>query len=228
MCFASLSFGQTTPPEAKSAPASTPPSGVEVEVGIVGRVGGPNISNYSTQNSVLSLTNLGSSTPQLLAGLGFMVCGPDSMSSFCTHTATKSLGAFVSAQFGSGSNQAITGYSLGATIGISQHLRGLIGFSLTPVSEVTPGFLTAASQYVGKNPSLFPGIDPAKLAANGYNAFDGIQFTNTVPAAGSAATSTIYYPGSPTTNHYRGGLIIGVALPINIYNLIAGNKTGGQ
>lgn len=202
------------------------PSGVEVEIGLASRISGPMINNYQTSNGVLSVTSLGRATPQLLTGLGFDFCDPNAtgMSSFCKNRFTSRLGAFISAQFGSGSSQAVTGYSLGMTIGMGKYLRGLVGFSLTPENEISPGFLTAASQYVTKNSGLFPGINPANLQGNAYGAFDGIQYTNTVPAPGSAATTTIYYAGPVTTTHYRGGFLIGVAFPINIYNLIQGNS----
>jgi hypothetical protein len=205
------------------------PTGVEVEIGLGSRIGGPQVSNYQTSNGVLALTNLGRAAPQLLTGLGFVFCDPSvttTRSKFCSNAFSSRLGTFVSAQFGSGSNSVVSGYSLGMTVGLGRYLRGLVGFSLTPADEISPGFATAASQYVAKNPALFPGISPANLSSKAYAAFDGIQFTNTQPAAGSAATATIFYPGPVTTTHYRGGFLIGVSLPINIYNLIQGNKTG--
>src|SRR5262249_24243022 len=159
----------------KNNPAPDP-TAVEVEIGIVSRVG-RDVSNYSAEHGVLSVTNLGHATPQLLTGLGFLLCDPNSESTFCKHYPAKSLGAFVSMQFASGSDQTISGYSLGGTIGLGQHLRALVGFSLTPVNEITPGFAIAASQYVAKNQTLFPGINPSNLSAKNNNAFDGIQWT---------------------------------------------------
>jgi hypothetical protein len=130
----------------------------------------------------------------------------------------------VSVQIGSGSTSTLSGYSFGVTYALGKQLRLLAGFSLTPVNEISPGFANAAVQYVTKNPSLFPGVNPASLSSNAYGAFDGIQFTSTAAAAGAAATSAVYYPGSVTETHYRGGFIIGVALPISIYNLLGGNN----
>jgi hypothetical protein len=230
---------------------TTPPNGVEVEIGMGSRIGGPQISNYqlatgTSNTKTLSLTNLGSATPQLLTGLGFScnnastkktvvspagetkttstpVEGSDD-NGFCKSSFGEHMGAFASAQFGSGSNQTLSGYSVGATYAIFSNLRLLAGFSLTPVGAISPGFKIAASQYVTANPTLFPGVNPANLASGAYGAFDGIQTTSTPPAAGSAPTAVIYYPGSVTETHFRGGLLIGVAFPINVYNLISGNK----
>jgi len=210
---------------------------------------GERVSNYQSNNGTLSLTTLGRATPQLLTGLGFSFCATPttttkkpnadgtitttevggSQGRFCKNWFGKLLGVFVSAQFGSGSSQTISGYSIGGTIALGKYLRFLAGFSETPVNQISPGFETAAAQYVAKNPSLFPGVNPANLSSNAFGAFDGIQTTSTAPTAGAMPTSTIYYPGQITETHYRGGLLIGVALPINIFNLFGGNsKTASQ
>ena len=246
----------TTIPASEAGPGTTtstseePPNGVELEVGLVSRIGGPAISNYQSNNAILTMTNLGRATPQLLTGLGFSFCergrttttttitadratqmitrNGAEFNGFCRNRIASKLGVFVAAQFGSGSNQTVTGYSVGLTYGLGKYLRFLAGFSETPVSEVSPGFRNAAAQYVAKNPALFPGISPAGLSANAYGAFDGIQTTITAPAAGAAPTTLIYYPGAVTETHYRGGFMIGVSLPINIFNLFGGNSTSGQ
>lgn len=252
-------FCQTTTATTTAADGTTAkvtqqtPNGVEIEVGIGSRIG-REVSNYQSNNGILSLTNLGRATPQLLTGLGFSFCetggttkseltpktggtattittstgGGGNTSKFCDNALGKRLGVFVATQFGSGSNTAITGYSIGGTIALGKYIRFLAGFTETPINEVSPGFANTAAQYVTKNPTLFPGVNPANLSANAYGAFDGIQTTSTAPAAGAAATSTIYYPGSVTETHYRGGFLIGISLPINIFNLFGGNNKNSQ
>jgi hypothetical protein len=243
-----------TTPGASSTAAQQTPNGVEIEVGIASRILGHQVSNYQSNNGVLTLTNLGAATPQLLTGLGFSCergatntittevtppkgtmptmtmkttasTGTD-VGGFCGNKVGKHTGVFVSAQFGSGTNQTVTGYSVGVTYGLGTHIRLLAGFSETPVSEISPGFRIAASQYVEMNPKLFPGVSSAALASNAYEAFDGIQTTSTAPAAGAAPSNVIYYPGAVTETHYRGGFIIGVAFPINVFNLFSGNSKG--
>jgi hypothetical protein len=221
--------------------AQQTPNGVEVEVGVVTRMAG-STSGYNTNNGVLSLTNVGRATPQFLTGLGFS-CDTATTTTAATKTTgealvstssvpntpfcntwAKRLGAFVAVQMGSGTNQTISGYSVGMTVAVINHLRILAGFSMSPINQISPGFANAAAQYVTKNPTLFPAINPASLASNAPGAFDGIQTTTTAPASGAAPTSTIYYPGSPTETSYKPGFIIGVSLPINIFNLIGGNS----
>jgi len=230
----------------QSSNSQTPPNGVELEIGLVSRIGGPQISNYQTTSGTLSLTSLGRATPQLLTGLGFTCDTGGSTatttttttnakiesktttsadtSGFCNKPFTRHLGAFVSAQFGAGSNQTISGYALGVTYALNKNLRLLAGFSMTPVNQISPGFANAAAQYVTKNSSLFPGVNPSNLSSNAFGAFDGIQTTSTAPASGATPTSTIYYPGPVTEIHYRGGFVIGVAMPINVFNLLGGNN----
>lgn len=207
----------------------TPPTGVEIEIGIGSRIGGPQVSNYQSSNGVLSLTNLGRSTPQLLTGLGFIPCQSDAdKSGFCKHEVLNHLGAFVTANFGSGTGQTISGYTVGATYALGKHLRALMGFTLSPASEIAPGFANAAAQYVSRNAGLFPGVNPANLASGAFGAFDGIQVTGTAPAAGTAPGPVIYYPGAATETHYRGGFMIGVAMPIDIYKLLGGKSSGAS
>lgn len=233
--------GGSLPAPPKSSSSSTP-NGVEMEIGVASRIWSPAGGNYQSSNGVLSMSNLGRATPQLLTGLGFS-CDTDEIrqaksvtdstnaksgavtlkNAYCGSRANR-LGAFVSVQFGSGSKQTISGYSIGATYAVHAHLRLLVGFSLTPSSEISPGFANATAQYAIKYPSLFPGVKPANLQSNAYGAFDGIQFTSIAPPANAAPTSTIYYPGAPTETRYRGGLVIGVAMPINIFSLFQGNN----
>jgi hypothetical protein len=258
LLIAEHAFAQTTTTSTATSGATVtttqqPPTGVEIEVGLGSRIG-RDVSNYQSTNGTLSLTNLGRATPQLLTGLGFSFCetggssttisAPGSATGANTKTVTKTggaddnafcgnrfarhLGVFASVQFGAGSNQTISGYSIGGTIALGKYLRFLAGFTETPVNEVSPGFAVAASQYVIKNAALFPGVNPASLSANSYGAFDGIQTTSTAPASGAAATSTIYYPGAVTEVHYRGGFLIGISLPINIFNLFGGNSKTAQ
>lgn len=233
----------TTAPGASTTTAQQPPNGVEIEIGVVSRVNGA-ISSYQVSNGALSLSTLGRATPQLLTGLGFS-CDTSTTTTtssnntgatvtstsrnadhnaFCNNPFAKHLGAYASAQIGTGTGQTISGYSFGLTYAVNRYLRVLAGFSLTPSNEVSPGFANAAAQYVSKNPTLFPGVNPTNLSSNNYGAFDGLQITTTAPAAGAPPTTAIYYAGSPTETRYRGGFIIGIALPINIYNLLGGSS----
>jgi hypothetical protein len=159
-----------------------------------------------------------------MTGLGFIPCHEDPKWDFCKGRVLNGLGAFVTINFASGSNSTISGYTVGGTYAFGSHLRLLAGFSLAPISEISPGFAMAASQYVTKNNSLFLGVSPANLASNAYGAFDGIQTTSTAPASGAAASNVIYYSGSITETHYRGGFVIGVAMSIDVYKLLSGSK----
>jgi hypothetical protein len=214
-------FAQDAPPTPPPTPADN--EGVALLLGIGSRVGGPGITNYKTNSSnVLEATNLGRATPQALVGLGFPICGSDAAPKkgteagrFCSNGVTSRLGVFVSAQFGSGGDQPLTGYTIGGSIHISKMLHFLAGFSMNPINEPSPGFRSAAAQYVSAHAGQYPGLDPAALAANRQNAYDGFQFI-IPPPAGSNATGTPIFAGDPLTTHYRGGFFIGVAFPLTL------------
>jgi hypothetical protein len=211
--------------------------GVSLLLGIGSRVGGPGVTNYKTTSAnVLEATNLGQATPQALAGLGFPLCGlgggsnpqesekssEKAPASFCGNRLGKRLGVFVSAQFGTGGDSALTGFTVGGSIHVSKALHFLAGFSMNPISEPAPGFRIAASQYVSAHAGQYPGINPAALAANNPDAFDGFQYV-IPPPAGSSAPGTPIYPGDVLTTHYRGGFFIGVAFPLSLKSELSGS-----
>ena len=138
----------TSAPNTTTTTAQQPPNGVEIEIGIGSRIGGPGISNYQSGNGALSLTNLGRATPQLLTGLGFSCDtstttavtatagvskrtvaknGNADDNNFCNSRYFRHMGVFISAQFGTGSSQTISGYSVGMTYALYKNLRLLAG-----------------------------------------------------------------------------------------------------
>jgi hypothetical protein len=203
---------------------SSDTDGVAMLLGVGSRVGGPGVTNYKTTSAnILEATNLGRATPQALVGLGFPICvltgggnGAESgPSKFCRNPVGSRLSVFVSAQFGTGAESAITGFTIGGGVHISKALHFLAGFSMSPIDEPSPGFRNAAFQYVSSHAGQYPGINPAALAANKEDAFDGLQYV-IPPAAGSSGPGTSIYPGDVLTTHYRGGFFIGVAFPLSL------------
>ena len=117
--------------------------------------------------------------------------------------------AFVSLKFAPGASNPINGYVLGGAFSIAAHLDVLVGFALTPVSEPAPGFRTVAAQFVQseQQQGKYLNFNANAMLHNAADAFDGFPTTN-------PATGALIYPGSPLTTHYRGGVVIGVSLPI--------------
>jgi hypothetical protein len=90
---------------------------------------------------------------------------------------------------------------------IAKHLDLLIGFSLSPIAEPSPGFRQTAARYVLEKGITKPqDFNADDLLANRPNAFDGYPLQDT--------RGFVLYPGKPTTVHYRGGAILGVSIPI--------------
>jgi len=118
------------------------------------------------------------------------------------------LSAFVSVKFSPGSSQTINGYVLGGSFALAHHIDFLVGFSLTPISEPAPGFRVTASQFVAAEQSHGRALafDSQAMAANLPNAFDGFPVTDT--------SGKLIYQGDPVTVHYRGGVVLGVSIPL--------------
>lgn len=177
--------------------ASSTPEGVDLEIGIGSRVGGQRVQNYQVSGSALSLTNFGNQTPQFLVGISLPFCLSSTSASddgqLCGGksvwgSSINRAAAFVSVQFASGSSETISGYTIGLSEHVSKYLHVMVGYSLSPIQEISPGFAAA-------NP--------------GITSFDGVK-------VGS-------YPGNVTTAHYRGGLFIGIALPLSLKSLLSGS-----
>jgi len=117
--------------------------------------------------------------------------------------------AFLTLKFAPGASNPINGYVLGGSFSLAHYLDFLVGFALTPVSEPAPGFRSVAAQFVTteQKKGLYLNFNPTAMLNNGQNAFDGFPTTN-------PATGALLYPGNPLATHYRGGVVIGVSIPI--------------
>lgn len=176
----------------------TTPEGVDLAIGIGSLVGGAGVSNYQISSAnVLSRTNFGNQTPQFLAGISLPFC----LSQSATRSGNKELcggrsfggqfinraAAFVSLQLASGSSQTFSGYTIGLSEHISKYLHVMVGYSLSPIQEISTGLQ-----------QKYPGTT-----------WDGFQVPST-------------YTGPPLTVHYRGGVFIGIALPLSLKSLLTG------
>lgn len=224
--------------------------GVDVVLGIGSLVTG-NRTNYivnSTPN-VLQGTQIGRSSPQLLAGVSFQlpfnfrggktvakeqnIGNPLDTTSTTRinankwHDAYRPLHAFVSLKFSTGSDQNLVGYTFGITYRLQKYLDFLVGYAQTPFQEPAPGFRAAASYVVASNPNLYPTFNAPKMNNNGAGAFDGFPLQcitgalncGANPPMAGAAAGTLLYTGNALEQHYRGGLIIGISVPMSLNNL---------
>lgn len=196
-------------------------------LGVGSLVINPNVSDYTNDSNVLHTTNLGSATPQILAGVSFRShvpgltrrwrdrpengprCGDKAVDNCREPWQYHPWSGFVSLKFAPGASQTLNGYVIGGTYSITKFLDVLVGFGLTPVQEASPGFRVTAAQFVANQQKLGLDLnfDPNAMLANKRNAFDGFPVTD--------ANGKLIYQGSPTTVHYRGGAVVGVAFPLH-------------
>ena len=206
---------------------SKQPQDFGLVLGVGSLVINPNASDYTNDSNVLHTTNLGSATPQILAGVSFRSHIPGLTRRWrdkpengprCSEKMVDNCrepwqyhpwSAFVSLKFAPSASQALNGYVIGGTYSITRFLDVLVGFGLTPVQEASPGFRVTAAQFVANQQKLGLDLnfDPNAMLANKRNAFDGFPVTD--------ANGKLIYAGSPTTVHYRGGAVVGVAFPLH-------------
>jgi len=224
----------------------------ETEFGLLLGIGSlltaPGVTDYQNQSNVLNVAHLGKATPQLLTGVSFRTKVPSLFLRFgcpgkhkvtsqaatpstATSNDTTQAGcsgeiwqrnpwsAFASLTFAPGASNPINGYVLGGSFALAHHLAFIAGFALTPVSEPSPGFRTVAAQFVQveQQSGLYKNFDPSAMLKNGQNAFDGFPLTN-------PSTGALIYPGNALATHYRGGVVLGISMPIAFSSFL---KSGG-
>jgi hypothetical protein len=197
-------------------------------------------ADYNDTNNILEATHFGRSTPLYMVGVAYKlpIYGPYSI---FNHDACKSgefddssasapatycfpFKAFVSFKFTPDASQTFNGFTYGVSHSLHKDLDMLFGWSYSAFNQVSPGFLSAATnvvqtQQTAGNPCYSQWVY-ARLAANGVNAFDGFptQLITNTAAAGNAPICTPgaqIFNGNPLTVHYLNGFFVGVAVPIS-------------
>ena len=207
----------------------------ELSLGIGSLINNPAGSDYTNQSNTLASTNLGRASPQYLVGVSFRTPYPrlggvnpeklkecpaadkltDLSPAKCQYWHQYPWKAFVNVKFTSGASQTINGFVIGGSYQFAHWVDGLIGFGLTPFNEASPGLKVAASQYVTaqqKQGNLL-NFDPTAMLAGKRNAFDGFSLLD--------STGKLIYSGTPLEVHYRGGVVIGIAVPISFKSSLA-------
>lgn len=216
-----------------------------LQLGIGSLVRNGSITDYVNNANTLSATSLGAATPQYLVGVGFRAPFPnfkrgfgppkdkcnkldeesaktplpadvDDLRSRCPDWRRRPWSGFVSLKFASGSSETLNGYVIGGSWNMLHYMNVLVGFALTPVNQPSPGLRNAASAYVTQQQKLglLTNFDPIAMQNNMKNAFDGFSVAD--------SSGKLIYQGTPLETDYRGGVIFGVAIPINFSDFLKG------
>jgi hypothetical protein len=178
-------------------------------LGIGSLIRASNYTDYSNQANVLHSNNIGRATPQFLTGVSFRSKIPNVKWFSGKETwQQRPWNAFVSVKFAPNTSQTINGFVFGASYSATKYMNILVGYSLTPINEPSPGFRQTAAQFVTaqQKQQLDLQFDPNAMLKNTPNAFDGFPVTD--------PTGKLIYAGDPLTVHYRGGVLLGVSIPI--------------
>jgi hypothetical protein len=134
---------------------------------------------------------------------------------------------FLSLRFAPGTDQALNGFTVGGGYKITKYLSLLIGYSVTPVNEPSPGFRIAAADTVQKYPTIAPynQYNPSALLNNTPGAFDGFP---TLLYNATGPTGTHIFLGNPTVTHFRSGIFFGLGVPVNLGKLFGSGPSAGQ
>jgi hypothetical protein len=211
-------------------------SAFEVLTGVGAVLSGAEATSYKTNNDALSSTNVGRKTPEILLGGGFILpwkwgghqiensyCPPDAPNETPTENCKaggayrdyRPWEAFLSIRFAPATDQTINGFVLGGGYRITKYFSVMVGYSVTPVDEPSPGFRVAAAQTVSASPAITPynRYNASDLLRNKPGAFDGFPL---FLYNATGVTTTKIFSNSPTVTHHRSGIYFGVGIPLNL------------
>ena len=214
-------------------------SAFEVLTGVGAELSGIEATSYSVNNDALIASNVGRKTTEILLGGGFILpwhkwggwiersyCGAKKQESETkdptddcrpggAYRDYRPWETFLSIRFAPASDQTINGFVIGGGYKITKYFSLLVGYSVTPVQEPSPGFRVAASQTVTANSTIFPysQYDPSALLQNKPGAFDGFPL---FLYNANGVTTTKIFLGNPTVTHARSGIYFGVGIPLNL------------
>ncbi len=190
--------------------------------------------NTSSSPNTLQGGQIGAASPQLLAGVSFQLPFQNPFHKKAAGDAKwaddpRPFHVFTSLKFSPGTGSSLVGYTFGGTYRLQKYLDVLMGYTLTQFQEPSPGFRAAAIAAVqaNANPNLFPGFSVPAMNNNLAGAFDGFPtqcpagaktcgITTTSSAANGAAVGTALYTGQILEPHYRGGIMIGISVPVSL------------
>ncbi len=221
----------------------------QVLTGVGATVAGRESTSYKVNetNDAFSATNVGRKTPEILLGGGFILpwqkgggwiersyCGPNGakippgeIPSDCkpggAYKNYRPYEVFLSIRFSPATDQTLNGFVAGVGYRITKYLSLLIGYSVTPVAEPSPGFRVAAAQIVSANPTITPynRYNAPDLLGNKPGAFDGFPL---FVYDANGVTTTKLFLSSPTVTHHASGVYFGVGVPLNLGALFKPKK----
>jgi len=236
--------GQNDKSMLKGKDATPPPdaSHFQLMTGVGAVLAGAESTSYSTGNDAMVAKNVGRKTPEILLGGGFILpwrgaggwiereyCGTkdaeaanQSPSDDCkiggTYRNYRPWQTFLSIRFAPGTDQTINGFVVGGGYRLTKYFSLLIGYSVTPVEEPSPGFRVAAASVVSANPTIAPynRYNAADLLSNKPGAFDGFPLFVYGP---NGVTTAKLFPNPPTVTHHRSGIYFGVGIPLDLKGL---------
>jgi hypothetical protein len=186
-------------------------------------------TDYSNQSNILRSNNIGKATPQFLTGVSFrskihnfnnsrLHFHPVNYSCYanpkelppgtCDEWRLHPWSGFVSVKFAPGSSQIVNGFVFGLNYAVTKYLNALIGYSLTPINEPSPGFIRTATQFVTQQQQQgqYLNFDPNAMLHDKADAFDGFPVTD--------SSGKLIFQGNPLAVHYHGGIVLGISVPI--------------
>ncbi len=178
--------------------------------------------DFKVENNILLIENDSSLRPSAVAGilvniLEFQGIGPKKLNE------RKTLDFLLSLEFSTASSESIDGFVFGLGLGLNRYLEIVGGVSVRTGLEISPGFMRAARQ-LAQDVANLPDLEEYAELKSKFKRFENVnteQNLDGFPTISPINNKSIF-PGNPLINSTNTALILGVALPVDIFNLIRG------
>ena len=178
--------------------------------------------DFKVENNILLIENDSSLRPSAVAGvlvniLEFQGIGPKKFRE------RKTLDFLLSFEFSTASSDSIDGFVFGLGLGLNRYLEIVGGVSVRTGQEISPGFMRAAQQ-LAQDVENLPDLDDNAELKSRFKRFENVTQEQHLDGFStiSPITKESIFPGSPLISSTNTAFVLGVALPVDIFNLIRG------
>ena len=190
---------------------------------VAGSVRIDDVVDFKIEDDVMLIQNDSSLRPSLMAGVLLKLFDFQTLRGL-RFEEKKTFDFILSLEFANATSRYLDGFMFGVGLGVNRYLELYGGVSIRIGQEISPGFRQSAILLVSDIQEITDTEDTKGIKSNyerfhnlagNDQAFDGFPTINPL-------TNTPIFPGSPLIDSTNKAIVFGVALPVDILNLIRG------
>ena len=181
------------------------------------------VVDFKIENGVMLIQNDSSLRPSVIAGVLLKLFDFQELFGW-RMTEKKTVDFILSLEFANATSKSLDGFIFGVGLGVNRYLEFFGGVSIRTGQEISHGFRQSAQQMVNEiqnnsdekiTETVKSNFERFNNLASSDESFDGFPTINPL-------TNGPVFPGSPLVASTNKAFVFGVALPVDIFNLIRG------